>query len=397
LGSDFGIMDSSLQGRFSLSSAQSTCWISDSTVVSRPATGVGSTLSAYVTVARVADALSRALSYDSPSVESARVMQLQDSCTLWVVDGSNFGTKTFSQTTRVGSTQSSASSWHSDSRITCQTAPDFANNVRTRIVVTAGRLTGTTTSMRNPSMAVALVKHPNGPTSKAPLLTAVGHALGRACYSAAMRIGLSASRKTLWASETSILCTVARAQGAGSPALAAAMVLTLARARSTLSSSFSYDIASLSKVRASNVRGWSPASLLIFGANFGHVAGSPELRISTTAAMATWWASGSSITCQLVPGYHEHPLLVATVANSRATLSRAFTYDASPFLTVGLRILARLEATVWLSDTSLVCNPGTAPWPGRKVDSDGVQWWEPSRGALDMDGAGSQTGSWQGA
>ena len=59
--------------------------------------------------------------------------------------------------------------------------------------------------------------------------------------------------------------------------------------------------------------------------------------------------------CQVVPGDQGGSLLVATVANSRSTLSEAVSYDlVGNFLTMRLRSHREFEGTDWHTDSSLI-------------------------------------------
>jgi hypothetical protein len=367
IGVDLGTMDSTVQTRLSSSSAEVSAWKSDTAVVCKAVAGIASTLSVYVTVATAIDALSQAVSYHVPHVRSVCAFRSRYDILLSVA-GENFGASLYSPRIRVGFTDSPSSQWQSDSSIACRSA-NFDSRREGPVVVTAGRLTGTLTSLFiDIGVAVSSIDRSNRPSSLNSHLNMLGHAFGQAAYSPATRIGNSAAARTAWISESSITCRMSATSGKSE----LLQVLTVRGVRGTLSSSLSHDVISLSSISAGNLRAWSPVSVSVMGAGWGHLGSSPKVRVASTDALATSWRSDTSVECHLARGYHAHPRLVATIATSRSTLSEAISYDtieiASIFLTQALRNDRQFEATrSWRSDSTLLCNKAAAEMVTRRL------------------------------
>jgi len=353
MGVDLGMMDSTLQVRFSVSSAESSTWGSDTMVFCLLSSGFSSTLSVFVTVSRVVDALSQALSYDGPKISSVAVHR-EGMKLFWSVTGKNFGVNAFSPISRLGFSQSFATQWHSDSSISCQSA---SSHVSIRLVtLTSGRLVGSLTRPNvHTGFGVSAVVLSNRPIWPSSLLQVAGKKFGLISFSGSVRIGHSASQLTEWVSESIIVCKIS--SGSSRKSAAASFVVTISKAKFSLSDSFSYDTMSLSSIQASNVRPWSSVGLSVIGASWGDSGLSPRVRVGVSDTLSTVWISDTFVLCQLSPGYHVHPQVVASLSGSQATLSQSLSYDLpSILLTQAVRSQQKCETTDWNTDgTSIRC------------------------------------------
>jgi len=350
MGVDLGLMDSTLKGRFSSSSAEHSNWVSDTTVVCLSPSGISTTLSVFVTVSRVVDALSQALSYDGPSIaffaghrEGVRAS--------WSVAGKNFGVNVFSPSSRLGFSRALTTQWQSDSSISCQSAS--GHPIIRFIAVTSGRSVG---SLTRPNFDVGVVfsavMQSTGPSWGGSLLQLAGKAFGLSSHSGSVRIGHSASPRTEWVSESIVVCKIS--PGSIRRSVSASFVLTIRRARFSLSASFSYDAMSLSSVQASNLRSWSTVGLSVIGASWGESGLSPRVRVGASDTLSTVWVSDTFVLCRLSPGYNVHPQIVATLSRNEGTLSQSLSYDLPSILfTQAMRSQRDCETTDWTDDHSL--------------------------------------------
>jgi len=344
MGVDLGLMDSTLQGRFSLSSAESSTWFSDTLVLCLSNSGISSTLSVFVTIARVVDTLSQALSYDGPKIASVVVHQKEMKIS-WSVAGKNFGVNALSPSSRLGFSQALATRWLSDSSIFCQSS---GNHLAIRLIaVTSGQLVGSLTNANvHVGFGVLAVVPSNHPIWISSLLQVAGKGFGLNSFSGSVRLGHSASQLTEWVSDSIIICKTS--PGSSGQSVAAFLVVTISRAKISLSGCFSYDTMSLSSVQASNLRAWSSMGISLFGASWGESGLSPRVRVGASDTLSTVWISDTFVLCKLLPGYHVHPQVVATLSGYQGTLFQSLSYDLpSILLTQAIRSQRESEMTDW--------------------------------------------------
>ena len=349
-GVDLGMMDTTIHVRLGRSSARSSYWTSDTMVACLSSAGMSSTLSVFVTVSRVVDALSQALSYDGPSIRSVVPYQHGQ---IWSVTGVSFGTNLFSPNARLGFSQSISSQWQSDSSISCS-ATDYYPPIRA-VVLTAGQSVGslTTPHIVTAASLSALVQS-NGKSSSALFIQVLGRFFGHTSYSGSIRIRHTACQLTRWISDSSINCKIS--PGSGSHLLSSSLVATMCAALSTLRGGFSYDMISISSVQGVHWRKDSMTKLRVFGSSLGEFDLSPRVRVAGSAAFSTNWISDSFVLCKYSPGYHIRPHLVATVSNHQCTLPLSLSYDVpTTFLSAALRNRLEPQATFWASDAMLRC------------------------------------------
>jgi hypothetical protein len=230
MGADLGVVDTTTQCRLSSSAAQLSLWLSDTTVMCKLPSGVGSTLPVLVTVAILVDDLTQAVSYDGPTI-----VWVLNGGHNWSVTGTNFGTTLFSQSIRIGLTQSSASYWESDSSISSRSAS--GHPLIHAIVVTAGQSVGSFASPNDVRISLSTTVQCNNSSSN-DSLRLLGKCFGLASYSGSVRYGLSASQLTEWVSESSIFCKISGKFGSHTMSVC----VTICTEKSTHSESFKYDM-----------------------------------------------------------------------------------------------------------------------------------------------------------
>jgi len=237
LGSDLGTMDTTIKGRLSSTGAEYSLWLSDTLMVCKSSTGIGSTLPVFATIGRSVDDLTQALSYDVPTLVSVFANSQGD---VWSVNGINFGIIGVSQSNRVGFTQSLASLWQSDSSISCITAS--GHPVIRLITLTVGQSTASLTRPNvDAGISLSGVMQSNVASSHDSLIALMGKFFGLASYSGSVRVELSACQLTEWVSESTILCKISPSAFHHS-ASDGACIVTICGAASTLSLSFTYDL-----------------------------------------------------------------------------------------------------------------------------------------------------------
>eukprot|EP00960_Hanusia_phi_P004845 140361-Hanusia_phi.AAC.6 len=118
--------------------SESTLWLSDSVLQSRIAVGVGSTKLVSVSIGRLVDSLSQAMSFDSPQITSIR--NLAENSTI-LAESINAGSYDSSTKMRIGHTSCRFTRWVSDSSVLCGLPSELP--VKMMVVITASQQLGT--------------------------------------------------------------------------------------------------------------------------------------------------------------------------------------------------------------------------------------------------------------
>ena len=193
-----------------------TEWVSYSSVRCLLSAGIGTGHPVVLTAGGARGTVTMSASYDVPSLWSVSLTNAATSGGLLVtLSGADFGRADYTQDARFGGTACQATSWASDSSVSCIVSSGVKSGLM--LAVTAGISVGTTTSMWSydrPSvhvlnstgltMNVAAI-HAEGAES---VLTVAGTNFGAGAASAMGRLGVTACEATTWLSDSAVSCMV---------------------------------------------------------------------------------------------------------------------------------------------------------------------------------------------
>ena len=305
-------------------------WISDSSLLCKPSSGLIASLRTLVTVGVQGATQSESLSYNAPTIvftlpslqESTRNLSPapQD---LVSVTGINFGVYAASSSLRTGSTASPFTQWTSFTAIIARAAPGYGSTFG---VLTAGRKSGSVSSIFTfDSPLSSLLTQANIMTSGSGSVTLLGINFLHNEQTSAARMGGTACQATTWASSSSLICKV-------SPGVSFLLQTTLTmhsqkRASGTLSLAFSYSAPTASTSTIVNAPSAGGGMVTLRGRSFGAFDYSQRLRLGGTACSASQWQIEGAVFCKTPGGSGKLRDLVITVGQQVGTLSGLFTFN----------------------------------------------------------------------
>jgi len=328
-GKNFGANRQTFSIRMGGTACMSTGWVSDTSLVSRPARGIAEGFDLIVSVSQAVGTASGGLSYDSPTVSStgphlgwANIPSIGR--TYLTVAGTNLGSLATSHKLRIGLTGCEEQQWTSDTTISCKAPNGWERSVES--VITVMREYGGRTNFH--SYDIQLLKLPktsNLPTiSKHQSSTAsiAGSNFGSYSKSTKGRAGFSACSSTVWSAETALTCRAV--QGVSSYN---AFVLTVARLQVSGSFMLSYDAPFLRRVLGGANTPVAGQDKLMEGSNFGNSDFTSRYRTGDSACVASQWFADSSLLCKLSAGQGHNFNFAITLVGEVDTSERLFSYD----------------------------------------------------------------------
>eukprot|EP00960_Hanusia_phi_P060918 764669-Hanusia_phi.AAC.1 len=383
LGTGIGYEDRTLSLRVGLTGAQQTVWKSYTTIWVKVSAGVGRDLRLVASASSVLATSSNFNQFALPLTSSttpsnsppARLSQI-------IFLGTDFGSTSYSQTVRVGSTSCCSTKWTSSSSLA--SAPSFSMSNALTVVVTSGLQPGTALKVFSfDSCSISSVHVQNVPTVGNRLLSLSGESYGVSSYSLRPSLSFSVLPSALWTSDTTIVCKIIAGVGREVPfAVAQGAAYTNV---GTLSDAISYDSPQLSSLSLQNMQQTSPALITIFGSvGFGSADySSIVISLNDKQALLSTWTSDTSVSCRWAPGQGDHMTLQVNFQNEKSPVTEIFTFDSPSLSTacssnlasskqffvfgynfgvVDLSIKARVgtsgQQTVWQSYTSVVAVTG---------------------------------------
>eukprot|EP00960_Hanusia_phi_P078066 768777-Hanusia_phi.AAC.7 len=376
LGTDFGEVGYTIAGRAGVSACEATTWTSDSAVACSRAPGKGSSMAITMTVGEQVDTTMTSHSFDRAEMSSGRGVNVAGSGSMWTwVAGAGLGIWDLSARGRLGGSGSEATSWTSESAITCQAViGGFGTN---RISFSVSNQVSTVSSFVSfdtlfvSSSVVNLVTG-----THFGLVTRIHSAL---YYTPSVSVGLSSMSSTFWLSQTSLSCKVSVGSGHSQQLVITTGVLTR-----SVSEALTFDHLEVVGLVSNNSNIFSRAMLSVGISDSLHSL-STIARLGFTASELTEWISASEIRCKSVSSLGRSHAIVVTTGMTASSISNVLSFDSlslriennsianlatldpSHVIVTGQNMLAfssslmmrigrsSAETSIWLSSSALTC------------------------------------------
>ena len=309
-----------------------TDWISDTSMRCLVQVGVGGSISAWATVAMRGAYVSGAMTYDAASPSVVLPTNTPATGSSSVtVLGSNMGQVSFSTQVRGGGTACESSGWLSDTSVQCRAGRQLMGS--RALAVTAGARVGSmSVGFSAAATALSALKAANSPSTGSISVTVYGAGMGLGAYSATSRMGRTACEATTWASDTAMLALVGGGvMRSGQVSVTAGMLV------GSLSSGFSVGRGVISLMRRSNVPTSGSVSITVYGAGAGHEAYTGVLRVGLTACQATIWQSDTSLVCQVGSRVMGSVLVSVSVGQQVGSMTSGVSADTGMMSVTGRR------------------------------------------------------------
>lgn len=209
------------------------------------------------------------------------------------VTGRGMGTRDVSVGVSGGGTGAEASVWVSETSTACMVGAGIKGSLS--IGVTVGVAPGTVSEgLSYSEPPVSGLGRGEGEVRGGGSATVVGRFMGRWAGSVAGRVGRSGAEASMWTSDSTVTCAVAR----GTDGSLSVMVTT-GELVGSMTEALSYGAGTVSLTETTNVGGRSGALVTVQGTRLGGYDGSTAARGGGSAAEASTWFSDS----QLVGGH----------------------------------------------------------------------------------------------
>ena len=264
VGADFSVTDYTLTVSMSGTVDEATRWVSDSTVISKSASGIQSTRTLAVSTGLKVSTTSQAVSSDiyglslilpanHPATGSASI----------TIYGRVLALRSMTPKSSSGPTALSATSWISETSIVGKT-------VRSRLAsrhafLTIGREVGTSSFLISIDLpSVSTLNPRNRATTGSLSLSMGGSAFGLMRVCGRIQTGSTSSETTFWKSDSSLLCRISRLLKNS-----LRVAVTLGRYVQSATFAMSSGIAKVSSYRKNNLATTGSVYFTIFGVNIG--------------------------------------------------------------------------------------------------------------------------------
>ena len=384
-GSAFGPSDGTTSGRVQHSACEQSRWVSETSLLSGLRHSLSSSLRTTLTAGNSAGSVSALFSSDSVVLHS--FTQLNGRTTrssVIAVNNYQFGRISFTGAVKVAHTHCRSTLWMSESTILCKTAGGIERS--TRIVVTCVQRSGSTTQTYSFDVAaLKSVTKSNIPSTGSAFVKIDGTRVGLASQSSSIVIGKTSCERSSWSSDTTVLCSTTSAHFAS-------LQVSVTSGKQAESSTSMYSTDRIGHVFLQNANAGLlySSSITVFGMMIDAEKRTATARVSSTAFQATKWSSIQSIQCKSSAGAFKTQSMILTSGIQVQSLSEVISYDlpavngsknslqnipvlgsneisvfGAHFGSVEACISARLhssrcESTTWVSDTSILGQPGAA-------------------------------------
>jgi len=362
LGSALGIRDYTGEVKAGSTVCTSTQWTSETSVVGKIAAGIGRSQAMTVSVAIVTGTETEVITYDAAEITAVwrgrnHAPAGGSSTTIIAL---NFAKTSYSVSSRLGATDGETTVWLSDNIVVCRVAGGEGGSVS--LSLTAGVGVGSSTGMLSYN-APRLSTSPGNVMHDRSQVTVHGLALGVHDYSIAARLRGTASQRSAWLSDSSLLSLPGTAISGTRLVSVTAGILV-----GSLSESLSFDSGVLmqsntTKIENSPTRGGAVLSLS--GVALGAVGTSFAARSGSTSCEETSWLSASAVHCRFSAGVRHSQSVSVTVGRQAGSITNVISFDA-PAIACASTLVNVINVTsaapeVSSSTTSLLPTTTTTP------------------------------------
>jgi hypothetical protein len=328
-GRDLSTSSPSAVLKISISSCESSAWVSESSLVVKVSAGSMRLAPVMVTVSLLSSAAQSnvAVSFNFPVVSSVRNAMLSTGANSITVFGRGIGVVDMTAIMRTGVSVSESSSWISGSSIKCKSESGSGRSfgILASFVNRVGSLSSAFLYAGYRPPFLSLISVSNSPSSGSVSVTVFGGEYSSADRSHFVRIASASSAlAVVWRSDSSLSAKV-------TPGVGNRIQITISHGRQTnalFSRAFSYDAAMLSAINPSNSPASGSSSVTCFGTGFGDQRLSARIRLSLSNSIASNWFSDSSLSARSPQGVGNKISGIVTSGVTTGSLTQAFTYNA---------------------------------------------------------------------
>eukprot|EP00960_Hanusia_phi_P058255 763832-Hanusia_phi.AAC.1 len=370
-----------------LTACEQTEWNSVDSILCKTSFGAGSSSQIMLTCSNAVSTLTEGLTYQSPlvsSVSSANGAVNSSSVIFATTLFGEFSATQFTSSSAISDTSCEATSWISDSALTCSGNSFFEHSLRMTLTIAqlVGTLTEVVTYSVNSLSSLGYTNSPSGTVlwmavSNEPFLTSSARIQGSTC------------EQSLWISLFSLLCMPSEGLGR-----TYGVTLTTGVRSCSTSELFTFDQPSYSNSVASNLPLYEHSSSVLID-QASSLLRTTKLRLGFSDCESTVWLNMFSLECKHAFGIGKTLHLVVTQESIISTFSKLGSYDGPSasslqlsnfptsgeilttisginFATLGTTVssgagLTSSETTDWTSDTAIEVKPAKGIRNGRET------------------------------
>jgi len=331
------------------SAAESSSWVSGTSLYCLSSVGSQVTNRLCVTSQRRQGSISQIFSFDlhlissvTPPNSAAQGRRAE------LLSGLSFGTHDQSVQARIGSTACQVTQWRAGTSVRCRISPGISTQLQ--VVLTAG--SGHVTGSRSVSFTFDLqtivesLPYANFPRIGVQIFTMIGAEYGDTDYTMSPRVGYTLCEASIWLSDSSLACKIASGISTGlAITLALLDVPTIGPRIYTSGRFWSYNAPSINVIESPHntprfstefdIYGeiwsnFSQRSIIMNGTSFGKWDSSLTIRHGGSSSEASVWMSDSSLVCRAASGTaipQQEFASCLTVARTVSSLTQAFSLD----------------------------------------------------------------------
>jgi len=240
-GAGLGLTSMTAMGRSGQMGCKGTEWKSETSMRCLMGRGAQGTSRMVMTAGERGESMTRAWSVDDSSVSMLQPGNRGATRSASVtVHGAGLGLMAFTAMGRGGQTGCEGTEWKSDTSLRCSISIGLLGS--RRVSLTFGQITGSiSTSFSYDLARTSAMQKSNVFGTGSTVMTVHGMVLGISLFSVAIRLAASSCEHTSWKSDSSVLCS-----WTSGFVQTASVILTMHRARSSVSESVSYDLPQIS-------------------------------------------------------------------------------------------------------------------------------------------------------
>ena len=313
-----------MQAKLGTTTCSYTTWQSQSSLMCRASSSVGSSKSFVVTFGQRSGSITEAVSMQSSIVQISPKFFSNGarSATSVSIYGTGFGQFSSSIACRIGQSANMYSVWRSDTSIAALVAS--GSGTSHRLMITAGVKSSTGAKIVSYD-GPRLLKVSNFAVQPQGILM-VGGGLSGLDATTASRLGHTVADKTRWTSDSAVTCYVEQHVGAS-------RLVSVTVGLTTGSCTESFSFASTSMQAFGNLASKSVLNLS-GGSTWKHGSYSTSIKLGSTACAATIWSSTTNIMCRSARGHSSSRHLVVTTGIVVVSSTSVISYSSPTVLSV---------------------------------------------------------------